>query len=179
MYGVLRQYKADPGSIDEIVRRAEAGFVPLISAAPGFVSYMMADLGQQGLLTLSTFDDQAGAEESVRIAAGWVKENLATLLPDAPKVTRGIYPIRQVKESAQFGYGVVRRYTFAPGDVAEIVQRVTAGLVPLLSQAQGFAAYSVIDAGKRGGGDAERLRGPSNSGRRHAGSFEVGQGQRG
>lgn len=147
MYGVLRQYKADPGSIDEIVRRATAGFVPLMSAAPGFVSYTMVDLGPAGLLTHSTFEDQAGAEESVGMAASWVKENLATLLPEAPQVTSGPYPIRQVNADAHFGYGVMRRYTVAPGDVAEITQRVTAGLVPILSGAPGFASYAVIDAG--------------------------------
>jgi hypothetical protein len=148
MYGVIRQYKVDPSAIDEIIQRASDGFVPLVSRAPGFASYTILDAGAEGLITLSTFEDQAGADESVRLAASWIKDNLATLLPSPPQVTSGRFAIRNVPETGHFGTFVLRRYTFDPSQVEEITQRVSEGLVPLLSKAAGFAGYGVLDAGQ-------------------------------
>ena len=39
MYVAVRRYQVKAGSMDEIVRRAQEGFVPLIRQAPGFVAY--------------------------------------------------------------------------------------------------------------------------------------------
>jgi hypothetical protein len=39
MYIAVRRYKINPGSFDEIVRRANEGFMPLISQIPGFMAY--------------------------------------------------------------------------------------------------------------------------------------------
>ncbi|HXT37649.1 MAG TPA: nuclear transport factor 2 family protein [Chloroflexota bacterium] len=147
MHVVLRQYKVDPSAVDEIVRRAREGFVPLISAAPGFVSYTISDGGAEGVTTIGTFEDQTGAEESIRLAADWVKDNLAALLPDPPRITSGEAVIREVKEGAQLGYGVMRRYQFKPGDVAEVTRLVREGLVPRIASAPGFCIYTVLDAG--------------------------------
>ncbi len=41
------------------------------------------------MASLSVYDDQAGADESVRIAHDWVRENAADLLPNAPQVIEG------------------------------------------------------------------------------------------
>ena len=42
-----------------------------------------------GATTISVFDDQAGAEESTRVAASWMSENLPDVSPGAPTVTTG------------------------------------------------------------------------------------------
>jgi hypothetical protein len=39
--------------------------------------------------SISVFETQAGAEEANRMAASWVKENLAALLPTPPEITAG------------------------------------------------------------------------------------------
>ena len=41
------------------------------------------------MASLSVFDDQTGADESVRIAHDWVRENAATLIPNPPQATEG------------------------------------------------------------------------------------------
>ncbi|MFD0345116.1 hypothetical protein ACFQ0M_01585 [Kitasatospora aburaviensis] len=41
------------------------------------------------MLSTSVFEDRAGADESVRRAADFVRENLAALLPNPPQVTAG------------------------------------------------------------------------------------------
>src|SRR6266542_6393142 len=55
MYSVIRQYRAQPTAINEVVDRAREGFVPLIKASPGFVSYVLVDAGKGRALTVSTF----------------------------------------------------------------------------------------------------------------------------
>ena len=39
MYVAVRRYQVKAGSMDEIVRRAQEGFVPSHSPSPGFVAY--------------------------------------------------------------------------------------------------------------------------------------------
>jgi len=147
MYSVIRQYRAQPTAINEVVDRAREGFVPLIKASPGFVSYVLVDAGKGRALTVSTFADKAGAEGSVRLAAGWVKEHLAMLLPTPPEVLGGETRVREVNPRARPTYGVLRRYTADPANVLEIVHRAKEGFVPLISAATGFGRYSIIDAG--------------------------------
>ena len=89
MHMAVRRYKVKAGSMDEIVRRAKEGFVPLISQAPGFMAYYAADAGDDIVITVSIFQDQAGADESTRLAADWVNQNLASLVQGPPEVTTG------------------------------------------------------------------------------------------
>ena len=39
MYVTVRQYHVDPGSVDEVLRLFNEGFVPVIAGAPGFKVY--------------------------------------------------------------------------------------------------------------------------------------------
>jgi heme-degrading monooxygenase HmoA len=89
MYAAMRRYKVQPGSLDEIARRAKEGFVPIIREVPGFVAYYSITVGNDGIISISIFADQAGAEESTRRAAGWVQQNLASLVQGAPEVVTG------------------------------------------------------------------------------------------
>lgn len=90
MYASVRRYDGvDPRSVEEIVRRVEEGFVPIISKAPGFIAYYAVNVGEGVTASISIFEDQAGLEESNRMAADWVKENLASLLPNPPEITAG------------------------------------------------------------------------------------------
>ncbi|WP_344588924.1 hypothetical protein [Kitasatospora paracochleata] len=65
------------------------GFVPLLSRVPGFVAYYWVDAGAGVMVSTSVFRDEAGAEESIRRAAEFVRDNLAELLPNPPQVTAG------------------------------------------------------------------------------------------
>ena len=90
MYAVIRRYKAKPDApISELTRRAQEGFVPLVSALPGFVAYYGVVAENNVLVTVSIFEDQAGEEESTRQAAEWVKQNIAEFIEGAPEVTTG------------------------------------------------------------------------------------------
>jgi len=41
------------------------------------------------MISTSVFEDPSGVEESNRRAAYWVRENLASLLPNPPQITAG------------------------------------------------------------------------------------------
>jgi hypothetical protein len=60
-----------------------------MSEAPGFIAYYAVVAGDGVLASINVFEDQAGAEESNRMAGGWVKENLASHLPNPPETTAG------------------------------------------------------------------------------------------
>jgi hypothetical protein len=79
----------EPGSVDELMRRVNEGFVPIISKGPGFLAYYAVNGGGGVVASISVFETQAGAEESNRLAADWVKQNLAALLPTPPEITAG------------------------------------------------------------------------------------------
>jgi hypothetical protein len=81
VYAAIRRYHTDPASLDEVVRRVNEEFVPMISDMPGFVAYVALNAGQGEYGTVSVFEDQASAEESNRAAEEWVSENLSELLP--------------------------------------------------------------------------------------------------
>ena len=74
---------------------AEAGrlvgesFLPLLEHVPGFIAYYWIDAGNGVMASLSVYEDQAGADESVRVAHDWVRDNAATLIPNPPQVTEG------------------------------------------------------------------------------------------
>ncbi|MFI1286805.1 hypothetical protein ACH4U5_39710 [Streptomyces sp. NPDC020858] len=56
---------------------------------PGFVAYYWVDAGDGVMVSTSVFQDRAGAEESVSRAKDFVRENLASLLPNPPQVMAG------------------------------------------------------------------------------------------
>ena len=87
MFASIRYYTSS--NVDEVVRRVEEGFIPIISQTPGFVAYYVVDGGGGTLTSVSVFESQAGADESTRLAADWVKENLAGLFDGPPTVAAG------------------------------------------------------------------------------------------
>jgi len=88
MYASVRRYAIE-GSAEELARRVREGFVPIIRQTNGFVAYYVVDGGDGSVASMSIFQDQAGAEESNRKAADWVRANLEALLPKRPEVTAG------------------------------------------------------------------------------------------
>lgn len=55
----------------------------------GFVAYYWVDAGDGVMVSTSVFQDRAGAAESVSKAADFVRDNLASLLPNPPQVMAG------------------------------------------------------------------------------------------
>jgi hypothetical protein len=88
MYGVVRRYEGVTDSA-EMGRRVQEGFVPLITKIPGFVAYYWLDAGNGVMTSMSVFEDRSGVDESVRLAADWIRDNAASLMPNPAQVTSG------------------------------------------------------------------------------------------
>jgi hypothetical protein len=120
MHAAIRQYQVDPGSVDEFRRGVNEGFLPIIKDASGFQAYYALDAGGGRLATVSVFEDRAGAEESTRMAADWIRQNMASLLPNPPEVLEG-----EVFANEAASAGPVSGVTDTVGGVTEPVSGVT------------------------------------------------------
>ena len=89
MHTVIRRYEGVEDTT-EVARRAVEEFGPPLRERPGFQGYYVVDAGDGVLATISVFDSEEAAAESITAAAGWVQENIAHLIPNAPQVTSGI-----------------------------------------------------------------------------------------
>ncbi len=79
MYMSVRRYTTS-GPTAVIERIVTEGFVPIIRAAPGFIAFYVVEGGNGSLASVSIFADEAGAEASNRMAAGYIAEHLASRL---------------------------------------------------------------------------------------------------
>ncbi|MFF9486686.1 hypothetical protein [Streptomyces sp. NPDC014676] len=88
MYAAVRRYEGVTDTA-EAARLVNEGFVPLMRQVAGFVAYYWIDAGDGVMVSISVFQDRAGAEESILRAAGFVRDNLASLLPEPPEIMAG------------------------------------------------------------------------------------------
>ena len=73
-------YRIKAGSADEIVRRARDGMLPIFRQQPGFVAYEGVVTGDEEVVSISTWESAEQAQAAVKMAAGWVGENLADMI---------------------------------------------------------------------------------------------------
>jgi hypothetical protein len=89
MYAVIRHYHFKPEDGAKIDKAVQEGFVPLIKKAKGFVRYYWLDTGAGEGASLSVFKDREGADESILLAADFVKTSLSELATQKPEVIEG------------------------------------------------------------------------------------------
>jgi heme-degrading monooxygenase HmoA len=97
MFTSIRKYRVRHGSADEIARRVQEGFVPLVRQMPGFRSYQLLDGGPDVLITVSTFDSADEAFASNEQAANWVRNNVLELTRGMPEVMVGNALVAEVR----------------------------------------------------------------------------------
>jgi heme-degrading monooxygenase HmoA len=89
MYVVVRNYTDEASDVVEQARQREESIKEVMRGIDGFVAYYLLDTQNGGLASVSVFEDRAGAEESTRAAAKWVRENIAEWAPNPPTVIQG------------------------------------------------------------------------------------------
>lgn len=85
MYATVRRYTPDRGLVDALVER-EGEVRDLLTAIDGFRAYYILRTSD-GAISISVYDDAAGAEASNAAAAEWVRENLPELAGAGPPET--------------------------------------------------------------------------------------------
>jgi len=130
MHAVIRQYQV-AGSADEVIRGINEGFLPIIKDASGFRAYYALDAGGGRLATVSVFEDRNGAEESTRKAADWIRQNMASLLPNPPEVLQGEVGAHEEASGGPLSAATdtVGGVTDTVGGVTDPVRGVTGGLL--------------------------------------------------
>lgn len=88
MHAVIRRYQFDPRKSEEVNRKVRDILVPLVQKEPGFVGYYWLDTGEGVGASVTVFEDEAGAEQSVRLAADFAQQHLAGIV-GKPEVTMG------------------------------------------------------------------------------------------
>jgi hypothetical protein len=71
-----------------VLEKNKADVEKLIRSIKGFVSYSLIRT-QDGVFSVSVFQDKAGAEESVQVARDWIKKNASKTGATAPIVWDG------------------------------------------------------------------------------------------
>jgi hypothetical protein len=86
-YVTIRRYENNTALADRLAERSDE-VRGLISRVAGFRAYYLVR-GADGAASITVCDDQAGADESTRIAADWLRENMPDAVSAAPQVTSG------------------------------------------------------------------------------------------
>ena len=92
MYLTIRRYEnVDVAAIRRTAqsRNADEGLAPLISEIPGFHAYYLADVGHGSMVAISVYLGEAEANVSTDLALRWVRDNLASVIPNPPEVIAG------------------------------------------------------------------------------------------
>jgi len=135
-----------PGDIDKVVEKARSGFLPIVTKEPGYAGYSIA-LSEQGeLITTGFFQDRAAAEDSTRLAADWVRDNVADSVEGPPKVTEGEIRFHE-RRGGEPTYGLLRHGKVQPGKLNETLDLMRSKLVPMFAELPGFVSMSVTELG--------------------------------
>ncbi len=97
MYAVIRRWKLASGASDEVISEVKEGWLPALSAAPGFVSYFILKEGEDTVTTISVFETRAQAEASNWLAADYRNKRMSRLAPNPPEVMMG--EVKAVQEA--------------------------------------------------------------------------------
>ncbi len=87
MYIAIRRYETT--SAEEVARRVQEGFVPIVRQSPGYIAYYAIDAGAGVVASISVFETQVQADDSTRLAAAWVRQYLFELLAGPPELISG------------------------------------------------------------------------------------------
>ena len=89
MFAVIRHYHFDKKNSAEIDQLIKEQFVPIIRKAKGFLRYYWLDTGNGEGASFGVFKNKDGADESVALAADFVRTQMAQLLRQKPEVIEG------------------------------------------------------------------------------------------
>jgi hypothetical protein len=89
MHAIIRTYSG-PGAkqVFDLLQQRKAEVEGLIRPVPGFVSYVLMRSAKGGA-SVTVCEDKAGAEESLRVAADWIRESASGIGAGAPAAGEG------------------------------------------------------------------------------------------
>ena len=73
-------YQFQPGTVDEVVKRAAEGMLPVLQQQPGFISYEIVKTSEGAGISLSTWETAEQANAAVNVISNWVQGNIAPMV---------------------------------------------------------------------------------------------------
>jgi len=91
MFATIRRYEGvDTTRTNEVTGKVNEKLVPELTKLPGFAGYYLIEAGNGVLSSIGLFETSEQADESSKFVAKWITdENLATAIPNAPRITVG------------------------------------------------------------------------------------------
>ena len=91
MFATIRRYEGvDQNRTVELTGKVNETLVPKLSNLDGFKGYYLIEAGNGIFSSLGLFETSEQADESTKVAAGWLRdEKLETAFPNPPKITSG------------------------------------------------------------------------------------------
>jgi heme-degrading monooxygenase HmoA len=87
MYASIRTYSAGSELADALVDNAE-DVKRIVSTIEGFKAYYLVRT-DDGVVSVSVYENETGAHESATAAASWMRDNLADVPGSSPQVSAG------------------------------------------------------------------------------------------
>jgi hypothetical protein len=87
MFATVRNY-SDSDELADALLENESEVKRIVSAIDGFKAYYLIRTAD-GTTSISVYENEVGAEESNRVAAAWIAENLPDLTFSAPQISAG------------------------------------------------------------------------------------------
>ena len=97
MFTIIRKFTLMRDSVEEVARRVQDSFVPLLRDLPGFRKYYLLDGGPDVLISIRVFDSADEALASNEIAANWIRNNVLEFTKGMPEVMAGNALVAEVK----------------------------------------------------------------------------------
>ena len=97
MFTIIRKFTLARGSAEEVARRVQDSFVPLLRELPGFKEYYLLDGGPDVLISIRVFDSADEALASNEIAATWIRNNVLEFTKGMPEVMAGNVLVAEVR----------------------------------------------------------------------------------
>lgn len=89
VYVVVREYRGEASDVVAQAKQRQESLKEKMRGITGLVGYYIVDTGNGGLASVSICKDQAAADESIRVAATFVRENMAQWAPNPPTIIKG------------------------------------------------------------------------------------------
>lgn len=87
MHAVIRSYTGVPGLGRRLSQRRK-DIEKTMQKATGFMAYYLVDT-PDGTISLTICRSKEGTEESNRLAAGWLRENMPDVAQHSPQISSG------------------------------------------------------------------------------------------
>jgi hypothetical protein len=99
MFASIRKYNGAPLLADELIKKQD-DIKSVLRPIQGFHAYYLLKTND-GAVSMTVCENQAGVDESNRVAATWLKDKLPTFATRPPEVTTGEVRIQVEAELAK------------------------------------------------------------------------------